>query len=142
MTDGYLQALEDQVCAWPGISAEPHRFGGRGFHLGKIEVGHMHDDGAVEVPFPRSFRDQLLKEGLAEKHRFRPDSGWVTFYVREEDDIQHAAWLLRLSYLRFVLKAVPDPGKRFELESERLRLTPQFRTLLARFVPGSKSVAA
>jgi len=142
MTDGYLKALEDQVCAWPGVSAEPHRFGGRGFRLGKIEVGHMHNDGAVEVSFPRSFRDQLLKEGLAEKHRFVPDSGWVTFDVRKEGDIQHAAWLLRLSYLRFALKAVPDPGKRFEQESERLRLTPQFRALLARFVPGRESVAA
>ncbi len=140
--NGYLKTLEDQVCGWPGVSAEPHRFGGRGFRLGKLEIGHMHNDGAVEIPFPRSIRDQLLKEGLAERHRFAPDSGWITFYVRTEDDLRHAAWLMRLSYLRFALKAVPDPGKRFEQESERLRLNPQMRALLARFVPGSQTIAA
>ncbi len=140
--NGYLKTLEDQVSAWPGVSAEPHRFGGRGFRLGKLEIGHMHNDGAVEIPFPRAIRDQLLKEGLAERHRFVPDSGWVTFYVRTEDDLRHAAWLMRLSYLRFALKAVPDPGKRFEQESERLRLNPQMRALLARFVPGGQTIAA
>lgn len=139
---GYLKMLEDHVCAWPGVSAEPHRFGGRGFRLGKLEVGHMHSDGAVEIPFPRSLRDELLKEGLAEEHRYVPDSGWITFYVRSEEDVRHAAWLLRLSYLRFVLKAVPDPGKRFEEESERLSLNPHVRALLAQFVPKGERVAA
>lgn len=139
---GYLTALEDHVCTWPGVSAEPHRFGGRRFCLGKLEVGHMHDDGAVEISFPRILRDELLKEGLAEEHRYVPDSGWVTFYVRTEDDLRHAVWLLRLSYLRFVLKAVPDPGKRFEGESERLGLNPRLRALLAGFVPGGERVAA
>jgi len=139
---GYLQALEDHVCTWPGVSAEPHRFGGRAFRLGKLEVGHMHDDGAVEIRFPRALRDELLAEGLAEEHRYVPDSGWITFYVRTEDDLRHAAWLLRLSYLRFVLKAVPDPGKRFEEESERLELNPKLRALLASYVPGGQSIAA
>ena len=139
---GYLQALEDHVCTWPGVSAEPHRFGGRAFRLGKLEVGHMHNNGAVEIPFPRALRDELLAVGLAEEHRYVPDSGWITFYVRTEDDLAHAAWLLRLSYLRFVLKAVPDPAKRFEEESERLGLTPQLRALLASYVPRSQSVAA
>ena len=139
---GYLKTLEDHVCSWPGVSAEPHRFGGRAFRLGKLEVGHIHNDGAVEIPFPRSLRDQLIHEGLAEKHRYVPDSGWITFHVRKEDDVRHAAWLLRLSYLRFVLKAVPDPGKRFEEESQRLSLNPQLRAQLARFVPGRERVAA
>lgn len=138
----HLKALEDQVCGWPGVSAEPHRFGGREFRLGKLEVGHIHNDGAVEIPFPRILRDELLKEGLVEQHRYIPDSGWITFLVRQENDVQHAAWLFRLSYLRFVLKAVPDPGKRFEQESERLKLNPEIKSLLAKFVPPEGSIAA
>jgi hypothetical protein len=82
-----------------------------------------------------SFRDELLAEGLAEKHRTCPDSGWITFHVRSDKDVEHAAWLLRLSYLRFALKGVPDPAKRFELESERLRLSPRIKAMLERFVP-------
>jgi hypothetical protein len=39
-------------------------FGGREFLLGTAEVGHMHTGGIVDLPFPRSFRDALLAEGL------------------------------------------------------------------------------
>ncbi len=138
----HLKKLERQACQWPGISAGPHRFGGRVFRLGRSEVGHVHNDGAVEVPFPRSLRDELLAQGLAESHRTAPDSGWITFHVRREMDINHAVWLLRISYLRFVLKAVPDPGKRFEQESERLRLNTRLKALLRRFLPGRGQVAA
>src|SRR5215467_2711127 len=107
----YLKKVEDHASTWPGVSAQTHRFGGRVFRLGRSEVGHIHNDGAVEIPFPRAFRDELIAQGLAEKHRVAPDSGWITFHARGENDVEHAIWLLRLSYLRYVLKAVPDPGK-------------------------------
>ncbi len=135
-----LKKLEEQVSVWPGISVHPHRFGGREFCLGSSEVGHMHNDGAVEIPFPRAFRDALLSEGLAQEHRWVPDSGWTTFTVRDEQDAAHASWLLRLSYLRYALKAVPDPRKRFEEESQRLRLSPRLKSLLERFVPHRKEL--
>lgn len=138
----YLKKLEIQACAWPGISAQPHRFGGRVFRLGRSEIGHVHNDGAVEIPLTRSFRDELLAEGLAEKHRTCPDSGWITFHVRSENDVDHAVWLLWLSYLRYALKAVPDPLKRFEQESERLGLSPRIRAMLERFVPEREKQAA
>lgn len=137
-----LKKVEDEVSAWPGISVHPHRFGGREFCLGSAEVGHMHNDGAVEIPFPRAFRDALLAEGHAQEHRWVPNSGWVTFLVRAEEDTDHALWLLRLSYLRYALKAVPDPRKRFHEESERLRLSPRLKTLLERFVPQRRDPAA
>ena len=138
----YLKKLEDQACMWPGMSAHPHRFGGRVFRLGRSEVGHVHNDGAVEIPLTTSLRDELLAEGLAEKHRTCPDSGWITFHVRSENDVDHAAWLLWLSYLRYALKAVPDPIKRFEQESERLGLSPRIRAMLGRFVPELEKQAA
>jgi hypothetical protein len=135
-----LKELEVQISTWPGISVHPHRFGGREFCLGSAEVGHMHNDGAVDIPFPRALRDALLAEGHAQEHRWVPDSGWVTFAVHTERDAEHALWLLRLSYLRYALKAVPDPGKRFEEESERLSLSSRLKVLLGRFVPPRKSL--
>jgi|SRR5215813_4784451 len=139
---GYLKHLEAQACQWPGMSAGTHRFGGRVFRLGRSEVGHVHNDGAVEIPFPRPLRDELLAQGLVERHRTDPESGWITFHVRRQPDIDHAVWLLRISYLRFVLKAVPDPAKRFDEESERLRLNGRLKAVLRRFVPGGVQVAA
>src|SRR5262245_41793828 len=136
----YLKSLEKQACQWPGISAGPHRFGGRMFRLGRWEVGHLHNDGVVEIPLPRPLRDELVAQGMAEKHH--TEAGWVTFRVRRELDINHAVWLLRISYLRFVLKAVPDPGKRLDQESERLRLNAQLKAALGRFLPVESQIAA
>ncbi len=130
-----LKQLEDQVSTWPHVSVHPHRFGGRKFRFRSAEVGHLHSGGEIEIPFPRSFRDELLAQGLAEEHRWVPDSGWITFRVRSEDDVKRALWLLRLSYLRFVLKAAPDPRKLFEEESEQLHLSAQFKALLECLVP-------
>jgi len=130
-----LVKLEEEVSAWPNISVHPHRFGGREFLFGAAEVGHVHIGGIVDIPFPRSIHDALLSEGLAEEHRWVPNSGWVTFRILSEEDLQHALWLMRLSYLRYSLKTAANPRKLFEQEGEQLRLSPRFKSLLEPFVP-------
>src|SRR6266404_3503593 len=130
-----LKRLEDEISTWPHISIHPHRFGGREFQFGSAEVGHVHAGGIVDIPFPRSVRDALLADGLAEEHRWVPNSGWITFRIRNEEDLKHALWLMRLSYLRYALKKSADPRKVFAQESEQLRLRPQFKSLLEPFVP-------
>ena len=97
----------------------------------------MHTGGIVDIPFPRSVRDALLAEGLAEEHRWVPNSGWITFQMRSEEDLIHALWLMRLSYLRYALKTASDPCKLLEQESQARRLSPQFKSLLEPFVPVS-----
>ena len=54
--------------------------------------------------------------------------------MRGEEDLSHALWLMRLSYLRYALKTSSDPQKLFEQESEELRLSPRFKLLLEPFV--------
>jgi hypothetical protein len=130
-----LHGLNEQVATWPRISAHRHRFGGKEFRVGNAEVGHVHNSGAVDIPFPRVVRDELLARGLAEEHRWAPNSGWITFRVRVETDIAHAVWLMRLSYLRYVLKAVANPRQVLDEESKSLRLDDRFKDLLGRFVP-------
>jgi hypothetical protein len=138
-----LKMLEQEVSAWASISVHPHRFGGKEFLFGSAEVGHVHTGGIVDIPFPRSIRDALLIEGLAAEHHWVPNSGWITFRIRSEQDLIHALWLMRLSYLRYVLKAAADPRKVFEQESERLDLSPRFKSLLEPFVPKTaKQVSA
>jgi hypothetical protein len=68
-----LKKLEDTVASWPRISVFPHRFGGREFRFANAEVGHVHDGGIVDIPFPRSVRDALLTEGLAGHFRCGAD---------------------------------------------------------------------
>jgi hypothetical protein len=131
----FLKKLEDKVATWPSVSIHPHRFGGREFRFKSAELGHMHIGGIVDIPFPRSVRDALLADGIAEEHRWAPNSGWITFRIRSERDFERALWLMRLSYLRYALKAATDPQRLFERESEELHLSPQFRCMLEQFVP-------
>jgi hypothetical protein len=129
-----IEKLEDEISTWPHVSVHPHRFGGREFLFDKAEVGHVHTGGTVDIPFPRSVRDALLKDGLPEEHHWVPNSGWITFHVRSEEDLKHALWLMRLSYLRYALKVATDPRQLLE-QSEHLHLSPQFKCLLEPFVP-------
>ena len=131
----HLKKLEEEVSTWPHVSVHAHRFGGGEFLFDKAELGHVHTGGIVDIPFPRPVRDALLGEALAEEHHWVPNSGWITFHVRNEEDLKHALWLMRLSYLRYALKTAADPRKLFEQESEELHLSPQFKSLLERFVP-------
>jgi hypothetical protein len=135
---GYLKDLEDEISAWPNISVHPHRFGGKEFLFGSAEVGHVHAGGIVDIPFPRSVRDALLANGLAEEHRWVPNSGWTTFRVGSEEDLSQALWLMRLSHIRYALKTATDPRGLLEQESEELNLSPEFRSLLEKFVPNGQ----
>jgi hypothetical protein len=136
----HVKTLEGIISGWSRVSVHPHRFGGREFLFGAAEVGHTHTNGIVDIPFTRPVHDVLLAEGLAEQHRWVPNSGWITFRIRSEQDISHALWLMRLSYLRYALKEATDPRRLFEQESEELRLSPLFKSLLEPFVP--KNAAA
>jgi hypothetical protein len=131
----HLKKLELEVSGWQHVSVLPHRFGGMEFRSGDAEIGHVHPNGIVDIPFPRSVRDALLADGLAEEHHWVPNSGWITFRIRSEEDLDHAVWLMRLSYLRYSLKASPEPRKLFERETETLGLNPRFKSLLEPFVP-------
>ena len=131
----FPKRLEVEVSAWPNVTIHPHPFGGTEFQFGDAEVGHVHTNGTVDIPFPRSVRDALLARGLAEEHRWVPNSGWITFRMRREEDLSHALWLMRLSYLRYALKRSADPQKLIEQESEELRLSAEFKSLLEPLVP-------
>ena len=131
----YLEKFEREILSWPEVSARAHRFGGREFQYRGAEIGHAHTGGTVDIPFPRTIRDELLAEGLAEEHRWVPNSGWVTCHVRGEEDFSHAVWLMRLSYLRYALKSASDSQRLLEEYGESLQLTTRLKSLFEPFMP-------
>jgi hypothetical protein len=137
-----LTTLNQEISQWPHVLVRSHRFGGREFLFGKAEIGHIHIGGIVDIPFTRPIHDALLSEGLAENHRWVPNSGWITFRVRNEQDMKHALWLMRLSYLRYFLKTATNAREVFEEESEQLHLSPGFKSLLDPFIPTQTDKAA
>ena len=76
-----------------------------------MEIGHIHNyNGMVDIPFTVKVREVLVKEGLADYHHLLKDSGWITYFVRDENSLQHAIWLMRLSYLQKTSRRNPvDP---------------------------------
>lgn len=88
------------VGAWEGVTQAPHRFGGVELRYGRRELGHVHGDALVDLPFQRRLRDMLVETGRAEPHHVLPDSGWVSFRLRDPEDAAEAIELFRLAYER------------------------------------------
>jgi hypothetical protein len=42
------EAIERELLSWPDVTAGRHRFGGRAFRVGKIEIGHLHGGHVAE----------------------------------------------------------------------------------------------
>lgn len=95
---GAASRITQEVVTWPNVTASPHRFGGTEYRLGRREIGHIHGDSFVDIPFPTPVRDELVAAGQAEPHHVLPGSGWITFYLRTPDDVGQAIALLRRSF--------------------------------------------
>jgi hypothetical protein len=103
-----VQALIERISELDGIVTHPHRFGGIEFNYGKVEIGHVHSNGMVDIPFTRSLREHLVADNEAELHHLLQDSGWITFFVHQDGDVENAVRLFELSYLQKTAKRNPD----------------------------------
>ncbi len=94
--------IRDAVLSWPGVTEAPHRFGGIEFRLGKRELGHLHGDYLADLPFPVRVREELVRDGKAMPHHILPQSGWVSYPIRDASAVPGAIDLFRLAYERAV----------------------------------------
>ena len=90
--------ISEAVTSWAGVTVQPHRFGGVEYRIGRREVGHIHGDQLVDIPFPKKVRDEMVAAGRAQPHHILPETGWISFYLRHESDVEQAIALLRESY--------------------------------------------
>jgi predicted DNA-binding protein (MmcQ/YjbR family) len=95
---GAGKQIYEAVMTWEEIAHAPHRFGGTEYRVGHREVGHVHGDSLVDIPFPLRVRDELVESGAAEPHHVLPKSGWVSIFLRNPADVSRAIQLLRRSY--------------------------------------------
>ena len=97
-----VRSANKRICevvgSWNGVTLAPHRFGGTQFQIGNREIGHIHGDSLVDIPFPKAMRDQFVRNGDAEPHHIFPKSGWVSLFLRAESDVERAIQLLRASF--------------------------------------------
>lgn len=95
---GARDAITEAVLSWDGMIAAPHRFGGTEFRLGSREIGHIHGDRLVDIPFPSKVRDQVVAAGDAQPHHLLPETGWISVIIHGSGDVKQAIALLRRSY--------------------------------------------
>jgi predicted DNA-binding protein (MmcQ/YjbR family) len=96
--NGAQNQITKAVVQWPEITVAPHRFGGVEYQVGTREIGHIHVDTLVDIPFPTAIRNELVASGQVRPHHSLPDSGWISFYIRQPDDVNLAIELLQKSY--------------------------------------------
>ena len=95
-----FEKVKTELMSWPGVTSQPHRFGGTEFRMNRREMGHMHGGRFADLPFPMSIRNELVKDGRALPHHVLPNSGWVTFLINEETDITSLINLFHTQYER------------------------------------------
>ena len=96
--NGAMEKIRAVALGWSGVTTGPHRFGGVEFRVGNRELGHIHGDRLLDLPFPIPVRNKLVESGRANAHHILPHSGWVSFPIRSLRDVEAAVELLRLSY--------------------------------------------
>jgi hypothetical protein len=73
-------------------------------------------------------RDELIKEKIVLPHHILPETGWISFYVKIDEDIKTAIKLFRLSYLRYVIKRSPNPSV-YKDEVEKMELSESIKNI-------------
>jgi hypothetical protein len=98
------ETIEREVTGWPGVEARGHRFGGVEFRVNGHEIGHLHGDRLADLPFPVRMREELVESGKAQVHHVLPQTGWVSYYLRGEEDVAEALDLFRKNYERLTAR--------------------------------------
>ncbi len=96
--EGAKEKIHNAISNLDGIISEQHRFGGTEYRIGKREIGHVHGDYLVDIPFTKKGKSEIIREGKAVDHHILPESGWVSVYLKENKNVENAIELLKKSY--------------------------------------------
>ena len=85
-----LDTITKELLSWPYVTAEPHRFGGLEFRLNKSTI--------ADLPFSMDVRNKLVNSARVSAHHFLPQSGWVSYWIKGEQDIPNVIELFKMRY--------------------------------------------
>jgi Family of unknown function (DUF5519) len=95
-----ISAVENDARRLPGVTLGVHRLGGIGFFFHGKESSHIHGNGLLDCFVGRTNREQLVNDGRALPHHIFPSSGWISFWIRDEEDVRPALELIRIAAQR------------------------------------------
>ena len=92
-----MSTIEATVAQWPEVRIRVHRLGGIGFFHNGRESSHIHGNGLLDCFVGREVRDALVSEGRARPHHVFPRSGWISFWIENEEDVAAALELIEMA---------------------------------------------
>jgi hypothetical protein len=92
--------IQQEVGSWPDVRVDVYGGGMVFFHVGRREIGHLHGDRLADLPVPVRIREQLVAAGKASLHYLHPRTGWISYYIKSDQDIEPVVELFRLNYNR------------------------------------------
>ncbi len=78
------------------------------FFVARTMFMHIHGHGHCDIRLSKPDQERSLAEGKARPHRWAPQQGYVTFAVNDENDLEPAMDLIRMSYQTFGQEKVLD----------------------------------
>jgi len=100
------QELRRRILNLPGVT-EQQKAGIHedAFFVGRTMFMHIHGHGHCDIRLSKGDQERVLAEGKARAHRWSPETGYVTSMVDDEQDLESAMDLIRMSHQYFAGKA-------------------------------------
>ena len=93
------EELRHRILALPGVTERPNAgIHEDAFFVGRTMFMHIHGHGHCDIRLAREDQERVLAEGKARSHRWAPERGYVTFVVRNENDLAPALELIQMSH--------------------------------------------
>jgi hypothetical protein len=62
------------------------------------ECSQTHHSRLADLPFTMDFRNKLVESGRVSAHHILPQSGWVSYWIKGEEDIPNVIELFKMRY--------------------------------------------
>jgi len=96
------QELRQRILNLPGVKKRQNAgIHEDAFFVGRTMFMHIHGRGHCDIRLPKSDQERVLAEGKARTHRWAPEAGYVTLIVDDEEDLDPAMDLIRMSHHHF-----------------------------------------
>jgi hypothetical protein len=92
-----MSSIEATVRQWPGANVAVHRFGGMAFAFDGKESSHLHGNGLLDCFVGKANRNALVAAGRGSPHHVFPASGWISFWIKDEKDVEPALELIQIA---------------------------------------------
>jgi hypothetical protein len=93
------QELQQRILSLQGVTERQNAgIHEDAFFVGRTMFMHIHGHGHCDIRLAREDQERVLAEGKAHSHRWAPERGYVTFVVRNDNDLAAAMELIQMSH--------------------------------------------